>query len=487
MSTAKLQYFVTNNDVDTVKNSVTPKTSSGVYFVENKEPIYDTVDRTTKFTNGPHGAEYQLSSRTPHSPFTVSNGRDNSFNFLLNPIKQSRKDTDAPISLITPLTHLTISGSFNSKNNVTTTPIDTMQPTQFVNDPSTDKQSSTPIYSDSLHEFDSSPQVNNRQNTIQAERESSRPNQQRPSGFFTVTTPKNEPSRGIITHMNAISQTRFQSSRVTPSLTSVAPNDEEKSNDLIFNQPANYFTQEVHQNIRPDLPQTTRPDVTQTTRPDVAQTTRSDVTQTTRPELVISTESPFLYTRSRTTSSNIENIPYQGHSNPGSTSPDLITKTPSDELTIYSEFGQKIKPGTNPATTSFTAYYPGSTSQPVSGNGWNNGITSTEQRKSNNPVPYENSPYQPKFVLRPTGSAAVNSNRQPLSSFNGYSDDENRNANFYPDLNQQKPIEFSDKNHNNIQPESKYVNTKKEFVPQYNPSSTPIPGLLGVGCEILLY
>lgn len=453
--------------MDTVKNSVTPKTSSGVYFVENKEPIYDTVDRTTKFTNGPHGAEYQLGSRTPHSPFTVSNSRDNSFNFL-NPIKQSRKDTDVPISLITPLTHLTISGSFNSKNNATTTPIDTIQPTQFVYDPSTDKQSSTPIYSDSQHGFDSSPQVNNRQNTIQTERESSRPNQQQPSGFFTVTTPKNEPSRGIITHMNAISQTRIQSSRVTPSLTAVTPNDEEKSNDLIFNQPANYFTQELQQNIRPNVPLTTRP----------------DIPQTSPPELVKSTEFPFLYTRSRTTSSNIENIPYQGHSNPGSTSPDLITKTPSDELTIYSEFGQKIKPGTNPATTSFTAYYPGSTSQPVSGNGV---IPSTEQRNSYKPAPYENSPYQPKFVLRPTGSAAVNSNRQPLSSFNGYSDAENRNANFYPDSNQQKPIEFSDKNHNNIQPESKYVNTKKEFVPQYNPNSTPIPGLLVVCCEFLLY
>lgn len=434
------QSFVTTINEDTVKDIVTPKSRGGVHYVENIEPNYDNVDKTTKFTNGPHGAEYQLGSRIPHSHFPANNVRDNNFNFI-NPIKQSRKDTDGknpPISLITPLTHLTISGSFPSKNDVTVTPL-----------LGTSTPSSTPIYSDSLH------QVNNpyHQNTIQSDRESNRPNPQQPLSFFTVTTPKNEPSRGLITHMNAISQTRFQSSRVTPSLASVTPNDEQTPNDLIFNQPANYFNPDVQHNIRPDVTPTSS-----------------------QPELVKSTEFPFLYTRSRTTSSNNEHIPYQGEANLGSSSPDLLTKTPNEELTIYSEFGQKIKPGTNPATTSFTAYYPGSTSRPVSKD---DAITpSTDQGSSYKAVPYENLPYQPKFVLRPTVRPAISSNRQPFSSFNGYPDAENRNANFYPDSGPQKSPEFNDKNVNNIQPESKYVNTKKEFVPQYNPSSTPIPGSL---------
>lgn len=448
MSTdVNIQSVVTN--VDTVQNTATPINSNGVPFVENERPIDDNVDKTTKFTNGPHGAEYQLGSRIPHTQVTVSNGQDNNrFNFI-NPIKQSRKDTDPPISLITPLTHLTLSGSFiDSKNNITATSIETSQPTQFG-----DKQPTTPFYSGSLHGLDSSPQVNNpyRQNTIQEEREPNRPSSQQPFGFFTVTTPKNEPTRGIITHMNAISQTRLQSSRVTPSLTSVTANNGEQPNRLIFNQPVNSFTPEEQPNIRPA--------VTQTSRPELVQTVKS-------------TEYPFLYTRSRPTSSNIDNVPYQGESSPGSSTPDFRTKTPNDELTIYSEFGQKIKPGTNPATTSFTAYYPGSTSRPVTEN---DAIPSTDRRDK--PTPSEHTPSQPKFVLRPTGQPAVNSNRQPLSNFNGYYDAELRNANFYPDANQQKIFEFNDKNRNNIQPESKYVNTKKEFVPQYNAGSTPIPGL----------
>lgn len=378
------QSFVTNNNVDTVNDGLTPKYPADVVnFGQNKEPI----DDKTKYTNGPHGAEYQL-GRNPQ--LNGNNGRDTNLNFL-NPIKQSRKDTDEspPISLITPLTHLSISGSFPS------TP-----------EPST-KHS--------------------------PEQESSRPNSQQPSGFFTVTTPKNEPSRGIITHMNAISQTRFQSNRVTPSFTSDTPNNEQKPSELIFGPPANPFSPDVQKNIRP--------------------------------EPVKSTEFPFLYTRSRTASSNNDNVPYQGES----LSPDLITKTPSD-----SSFGQKVKP----ATTSFTAYYPGrSTSRPVNEN---NAIPpSTDQRNNYKPATNDDFPQQPKFVLRPTSRPAINSNQQPLSNFNGYSDAENRNANFYPDTHSpQKAIDFNDKNRNNVQPEGKYVNTKKEFVPQYNPSSTPIPGLL---------
>lgn len=417
----------------------------GVNLVENKEPTYD---KTTKFTNGPHGAEYQLGSRVPQSHFTVGNGQHNNFNFL-NPIKQSRKDTDVPISLITPLTHLTISGSFPSINNDTAASV--------TDDPSAEKKSSTPpIYSsDPFPVFGSIPAVN-LQNSIHPERESNHPSTQHHSGFFTVTTPKNEPTRGIITHMNAVSQTRFQSSRVTSSPTSVLPNDEQKSNDLISGPPGNYYAPDAQQNIRPD------------------------VTQTYRPEPVKSTEFPFLYTRSRTTPSNDENSPNGGESSPSS--PGLIT--PREELTIYSEFGQKIKPGTNPATTSFTAYSPHqgitSTLKPAVTSKDDALSPSTDQRDSYKPVPYDNLPYQPKFVLRPTGRpSAINPNRQPLSNFNGYSDAQIRTANFYPDSNPQRAVESSDNNRNNIQPESKYVNTKKEFVPQYNPSSTPVPGLLG--------
>lgn len=443
VSTANPHSFVTNNNVDTV---ATPKNPSGVYFVQHREPTQDNVDKATKFTNGPHGAEYQL-GRIPQ--FTVSNGRDNNFNFL-NPIKQSRKDDPIPpISLITPLTHLSISGSYPSKNNVTTTSTgstETSQSTHFVTDPSTAK-TSAPIHSDSLHGFGSLSQINPiRPNTIQPERESNRPNQQHPSAFVTVTTPRSDPSRGIITHMDAISQTRFQSSRVTPSVT---PNNEQ-TNELFFSPPANHFIPEVQQNIRPDG------------------------IRTSRPEPVKSTEFPFLYTRSRTASSNVDNVPHEGESNPGSSSPDSVTKTPGEELTFFSSFGQRIKPGTNPATTSFTAYYPGSTTGPAGGDEVK--TPSTDQRNSNKPASYENLSNQPKFVLRPTARPAIVSPRQPLSNFNGYPDTDNRNANFYPDSNPQKAIDFGDKNRNNIQPESKFVNTKKEFVPQYNPSSPPIPG-----------
>lgn len=431
--------------MDTVIDGATPKNPSGVYFVDHREPIQDNVEKTTKFTNGPHGAEYQL-GRIPQ--FVVNNGRHNNFNFL-NPIKQSRKDDKIPpVSLITPLTHLSISGSYPSKNNVTTTSTATSQSTQFVTDPPTPQttSSSTPIYSDSLHGFGSLPQVNPyRQNTIQAERESNRPNQQHPTAFVTVTTPRSDPTRGIITHMDAISQTRFQSSRVTPSVT---PNNEQ-TNDLFFNPPANHFVPEVQHNIRPDG------------------------IQTSRPEPVKSTEFPFLYTRSRTTSSNVDNIPHDGESNPGFSSPDSITKTPS-ELTIFSSFGQRIKPVTNPATTSFTAYHPESTTGPVGGDDVK--TPTTDQRKSNKPASYENLSEQPKFVLRPTTRPAIESHRQPLSNFNGYPDTDHRNANFYPDSSPQKAIDFGDKNRNNIQPDSKFVNTKQEFVPQYNPNSPPIPG-----------
>ncbi len=389
-----------------------------------------------------------MGSRIPHSQIPVNNGRDNNFNFL-NPIKQSRKDVDGknpPISLITPLTHLTISGSFPSKNDLTSSSVEPSQPSNFFG-PSTVKESSTPDYSD---KFPSS-EVDGpyRQSTTQPQRESSRPSstQQQQSGFFTVTTPKSEPPiRGLITHMNAISQTRFQSSRVTPSLTSITPNDEQNLNDVNINQPSDDFIPGVRQNNYPDIAPTTRQ-------------------QLVRPS---STEYPFLYTRSRTTGAvNFENDPNDGASSQGFSSPD--SRTPIDNL--HSGFGQKAPSGANPATTSFTAYHPESTARPSA----NEGDSSPATNGRNKLVAYDNLPYQPKFVLRPTGSrTATNSNRQPLSNFNGYSDTENRNANFYPDSNPQKP---SDNNRNNIQPESKYVNTKKEFVPQYNPNSTPIPGL----------
>ncbi|XP_037037867.1 uncharacterized protein LOC119075495 isoform X2 [Bradysia coprophila] len=434
-STPRVQSFVTISNVEPVESKATPQNSVDTNSVDNKAPTYDKT--TTFITNGPHGAEYQLGSRNPHSQYGIGN-----LNFL-NPIKQSRKDADdarnPPISLITPLTHLTISGSFPSKNNDTTD--------------SSAQQPSTPIASDRTpiygNQYSVSEVINpSRPSTVHPERESTRPNQ--PSGFFTVTTPKNEPIRGIITHMNAISQTRFQPSRMTPS---VAPSDEPNTNDVISNQPDDHSNPRGQINIRPEI------------------------THNTRPELVGPTEYPFLYTRSRTTSANAENTQYPDESRPGTSSPDLITKAPNDQLKIYSGFGQRIIPGVNPATTSFTAYNPGSTPTPL--NEVDGGTPSTNRVKGNS-VPYDNSPHQPKFVLRPTVRPASNSNRQP-SSFNGYPDAVNRNANFYPDSNAQKA---SDNNQNNIQPVSKYANTKTEFIPQYNPSSTPIPGSLGTAIGV---
>lgn len=427
LSTASPQSFVTISTFATINDEVTTKDATDGYAVENKDPIFD---KTTQFTNGPHGAEYQLGSRIPHSQFPVTYSRDNNFNFL-NPIKQSRKDGDAnnpPISLITPLTHLTIAGSFPSKNNATATSIETSQSTKFSTNPSADRQPSTQNPTERLPVLGLFSEVNT------PERETNRPNSQHPTSFFTVTTPKSEPTRGIITHMNAISQTRFQSSRVTPSLASITSNDEQKSNDVFPNQPVDYFTPDVQKNIQASQPAFGKP-----------------------------TEYPFLYTRSRTTPSI---SPYVGETSPGSSSyPDSIT--PSDELTIYSGFGQQ---NNKPGTTSFTAYHPESTSRPSYD-------TSVDRKPSHNPVPYEGLPYQPKFVLRP----AANSNRKPLSNFNGYPDADIRNANYYPDSDVQKA---NDGSQNNIQPGSKYVNTKKEFVPQYNPSS-PVPGLLNSLCLMI--
>lgn len=435
-STPKVQTYVTVSSVEPLKPNVKPQNVVDVNSVENKPPsIYDKT-----FTNGPHGAEYQLGSRNPHPQYRFSN--DN-LDFL-NPIKQSRNDADPknpPISLITPLTHLTISGSFPSKPNDTTDPSSAQQPSTPNN------SNRSPTYE---NQYSVSEVINShRPSTVQSDRESSRPNQ--PSGFFTVTTPKSEPTRGIITHMNAISNTRFQSNRVTPSVT---PIDEQNTNNVISNQPDDFFQPEGQKNIRPDS------------------------VHKTHPERVRPTEYPFLYTRSRTTLLANADTPYQGESGPGSLSPNLITNAPSDELTTHSGFGPKIIPGVNPATTSYTAYFPGSTSKPSSE--VEDGVPPTNRLKDN-PVPHDNLPYQPKFVLRPTVRPASNSNRQPLSTFNGYPDAYNRNANLYPDSTTQKA---GDNNPNNIQPESKYVNTKKEFIPQYNPGSTPIPGSLGTAIGV---
>lgn len=444
--TTDYQSFVTNINVETETNSeVNPKDVYGIYG-QNIEPNND--EKLTKFTNGPHGAEYQLGSRHPHSQFTASSARPD-YNSI-NPIKQSRKEETKDPSI--SMTHLTMAGSYPSKNTVTvssTQITDNFTPTEFPISRSTES-SPSPSTTNSFNNFDPLPQVVNpyRQNRIQSEEESSPSKPQQPSGFFTVTTPKNEPSLGIITHMNAISQTRFQPNRGTPPLSSVTPNYEEKQNDLI-NPSYNYPTPAV------DNSRILPPDAT-------------------RPELVKSTDYPFLYTRSRVLS-NIENVSYQGGPTRASTSPDLITKTPSEELNIYSGFGQKIKPGPNYATTSFTAYSQGSTSSE------SDSITPSIDT-SYKPAPFENS--GPKFVLRPTGRPAANSNGQTLTNFVGYPNADTRNANFYPDSAQQKSISFGDKNNNNIQSENKYINTKKEFVPQYNPNSTPIPGSLGTAIGV---
>lgn len=430
MTTENDHFFVTNINVETETDSVV------------------NLNDRTKFTNGPHGAEYQLGSRNPHSQFTLS-GRDNDYNFV-NPIKQSRKEDEAK-DPSTSLTHLTMSGSYPSNNAVTVSSTQTdnftNQPTQFVLNHSTDKQSSSsPPTSNYFNGFNPSPQVVNpyRQNTIQSVHEPNRSKSQQPLNFPTITTPK-EPSLGIITHMNAISQTRIQPNRGTPSLSAVTPSYEETP----INPPYNYRTPEVPDSIRPD------------------------VTQTTRPEAVKPTDYPFLYTRSRVLS-DTENISYQRGSTRPSSSPDLITKTPSEDLNIYSGFGEKIKPGTNIATTSFTAYSQGSTSSAPESD-----LITPSTDTSYKPASFENS--GPKFVLRPTGRPTVNYNGDP--NFLGYPLTDNRNANFYPDVAQQKSIAFGDKN-NNIQPENKYVNSKKEFIPQYNPNSTPIPGSLGTAIGV---
>lgn len=416
-----------------MRASVTPKSSVETNVVEDKAPAND---KTTTFTNGPHGAEYQLASRNPNSQFPIKNGNPNS----RNPIKNSRKDVDAndpPASLITPLTHLTMSGSLPSTYNGKTDPSSVHQ------------QSSTPSYSDRLPSYGNQHEIINshRPNTVQAEREPSRPSQS--SGFFTVPTPKNEPIRGIITHMNAISQTKVQSSSVPPS---VEPNYVEKTSaEIQSNQPDDNSNPEGQKNVGPEI------------------------SNKSHPELVKPTEQPFLYTRSGSTSENPDGTPYQGKTRPGSASPDSPN---NGELTIYSKFGQRVIPGfesdtvrgNKPAQTSFTAYNSGSTATPL--NEVDGGAPSANRVKGN-PVSYDNLPQQPKFVLRPTVKAASNPDKQPLSVFNGYPDTVNRNANLYPDSNTQKA---SDTNQNNIQPESKYVNTKKEFIPQYNPGSTPIPG-----------
>jgi hypothetical protein len=443
VSTENPQTFVTDNNVETVNDdAVDSKDLGGAYYEGNKDPNYENVQKNNKFTNGPHGAEYQLSSRTPHSQFTVGNGRVNDYNFR-EPIKQSRKGTDAKDPQITPLTHLSMADSFPLKDEV---PVSSKTdnfpnvPYQFVNGQFTDSQpSTTPTYRISFNGFDPSSQLKDNQNAIQTEIDNNRRRPQQPLDFFTVTTPKNEPSVGIITHMNAISQTRFQSSRVTPSILPVSPNDQPKSNELNFNSPANYYT--------PEVPQTNRPDVRLT-------------------------ENPFLYTRSRTAFSITENSPYQRESTKSD-----ITKTPSEDLGIYSgSFGQRIQPEPNLATTSFTAYNPGSTSRPVTDNDL---ITPSTDSGRYRPVSLDNSsPHQPKFVLRPIGRQAANTNGQP----NGYYDTENKNANFYPDSPQQRAIALND--NNKIQSENKYVNTKKEFIPPYNPNSTPIPGSLGTAIGV---
>ncbi|KAJ6643834.1 hypothetical protein Bhyg_08799, partial [Pseudolycoriella hygida] len=424
VSTASIQSFVTNiaSNGSPVNGGDTP---GNPYFVANRQPNNDNVDKTTTFTNGPHGSDYQLGgSRIPHYQSTTRS-RDPSYDFL-NPIKLPRKEENPAISPITPLTHLTISGSFPSANNDNATPVETNSPnvptTQFVNDFTSGEKSSTPIYTDSLHNF-----VPQRTNTEVTDRP------QQHSSFFTVTTP-GSPTRGVITHMKAISQTRFQSSRVTPTLTSVSPNDKQNSNDLNLSQPPDSFNVNVRENVR----------------------------------VVTSTEYPFLYTRSRTPSSNTENTPKIP-------SPDhLYTSRPPNNG--FSKMGARIIPGINPATSSYTAYHPGTTQQP---NGEEE-VPQDDQKSNYNAAPYDKLPAQPKFVLRPT----ANSNRKPNSNFNGYPEAENRNANFYPDSNQQKSTELNDKVPGIYQPEGKYVNSKKEFVPQYNPSSTPIPGSLGTAIGV---
>lgn len=406
----------------------TTKRPGDVYVVGNKN---QNSEKPNQFTNGPHGAEYQLGSKIPQSPFPVNNGPNADFN-LLNPIKLTRKEDgdSSPVSLITPLTHLTVSGSFPSSDKPSSTGPN--QSSTFATGPSNGYQPSTNINPNTSPVFGSGSPVYNPNGQSTNGQPGRETNPSHPSGFFTVTTPKAEPTRGVITHMNPVSQTRDQSRRVTPSVTSNSPSDEHKSNSVFSNQ-AGHFTPGSPTNVRPLEP-------------------------------VRSTEYPFLYTRSRTTP---ENGPYDGEPGSGSLYPDSITGKPGDELTIYSEFGQKNKPGANPATTSFTAYHPESTPQPLQGGG--NPVTN--QRNSYPSGPNDNFPNQPKFVLKPN----PNSNRQPQPNLNGFPDTQIRNANFYPDSDPQKS---NDKNLNNIQSDGKYVNTKKDFVPpQYNPNSSPVPGL----------